>query len=98
MGVETMRKDVRRRHNAQIRVSEVCTAHSAVFDATPGGQNARTALAADVTHVDGLLAAQEETFSERRAASEDCRTARRALRGALKAVVSVGKLVNVDGA
>ena len=47
-----MRKQVRRRHEAQARVQGVCAEYSALFDAGPGGRKARAAVAADVAEVD----------------------------------------------
>ena len=91
-----MRKDLRRRHDAQVRVTGVCTEHSAVFDATPGGQKARTALATSVANVDRLLALQERSIEDRRAATEQVRSGRRTLRDAAKAVVKIGRLVTLD--
>ena len=91
-----MRKDLRLRHDAQVRANGVCTEHSAIFDATPGGQKARTALATSVAHVDGLLALQERSIEDRRAATEQARSGRRTLRDAAKAVVKVGRLVTLD--
>jgi hypothetical protein len=91
-----MRKDIRRRHDAHVRANGVCTEHSALFDATPGGQKTRAALATCVADVDRLLAVQTRSLEDRRAAAEQCRVARRALQDAAKAVVKVGKLVNLD--
>ena len=91
-----MRKEVRRRHDAHVRVNGVCTEHSTVFDATPGGQKTRTALGTSVADVDRLLAYQERSIQDRRAATEQCRLGRQALRDAAQAVVKVGKLVTLD--
>jgi hypothetical protein len=74
----------------------VCTEHSAIFDATAGGQKARASLGTHVAEVDRLLALQERSVEDRRAATEQCRLSRVTLREAAKAVVSVGKLVNLD--
>jgi hypothetical protein len=93
-----MRKQVRRRHDAYVRAHNVCSEHSALFDATPGGQKMRAALGAQVADVDRLLALQERSIEERRAATEQCRLSREALRDAAKAVVKVGRLVNLDEA
>jgi len=90
-----MRKSVRRRHEAHARVQSVCAEHSDVFDATPGGQKARAALGTDVSDVDRLLALQERSIEDRRAATEQCRLSRQTLRGAAKAVVTIGRVVNV---
>jgi hypothetical protein len=86
-----MRKQLWRRHEAQARVQGVCAEHSALFEAGPGGQKARAAVAADVAEVDRLFAVQERAIEEGRAATEQCRRSRRALRDAARAVVSVGE-------
>ena len=91
-----MRKQVRRRHDAHVRAQGVCTEHSAIFDATAGGQKARASLGTHVAEVDRLLALQERSVEDRRAATEQCRLSRVTLREAAKAVVRVGKLVNLD--
>jgi hypothetical protein len=91
-----MRKQVRRRHDAHVRAQGVCAEHSALFDATPGGQKTRAALGTHVAEVDRLLALQERSVEDRRAATEQCRLSRVTLREAAKAVVKVGKLVNLD--
>jgi hypothetical protein len=91
-----MRKQVRRRHDAHVRAQGVCTEHSALFDATPGGQKTRAALGTHVAEVDRLLALQKRSVEDRRAATEQCRLSRRTLREAAKAIVKVGKLVNLD--
>ena len=91
-----MRKDIRRRHLAHVRVNDLCTEHSAIFDATSGGQRTRTALGAGVTETERLLADQARFKQNRRAAAAQAREARGALHDAVKAVVRFGKLVNVD--
>jgi uncharacterized protein YPO0396 len=91
-----MRKDIQRRHDAHVRVNGVCAEHSPLFDATPGGQKIRAALGTYVANVDRLLAVQTRSVEDRRAATEQCRVARRALRDAATAVVRVGKLVNLN--
>jgi len=91
-----MRKHVRRRYDAQVRASNVCHEHSGIFDITPGGQKARTALAARVTDVGRLFALQERTLEDQRAATEQIRIGRRALRDRANVVVKIGKLVRVD--
>src|SRR5712692_1207469 len=93
-----MRKEIRRRHDAHVRAHGVCTEHSALFDATPGGQKTRAALGTYVADVARLLALQERSIQDRRAATEQIRFSRRALRDAAKGVVKVGKLVNLDDA
>ena len=91
-----MRKDQTRRHDAQVRVNGVCAQHSALFDATPGGQSTRAALGTYVADVSRQLAVQKQSIEERRAATKQCRVARRALHAAAKGVVKVGQLVTVD--
>ena len=93
-----MRKQTRRRHEAHVRVQSVCAEHSELFDATPGGQKARAALGTDVAEVDRLLALQEASIEDRRAATAQCRLSRRTLRDAAKAVVTVGRVVDLDAA
>jgi hypothetical protein len=93
-----MRTRVRRRHEACVRAQSVCTEYSALFDATPGGQKVRASLAADVAELDRLLALQASSIEDRRAATEQCRLSRRILRNAARAVVSVGRLVDLDAA
>jgi hypothetical protein len=76
----------------------VCSEHSALFDATPGGQKMRAALGAHVADVDRLLALQERSIEDRRAATEQCRQSRQTLRDAANAVVKVGKVVSLGDA
>lgn len=91
-----MRKKFRRRHEAYVRAENVCAEHKELFDATPGGQNARASLDAHVAEIDRLLAFQQQSTEDRRAATEQCRRSRLALRAAAKAVVSVGRVVHLD--
>jgi len=93
-----MRKRVQRRYDAHARAHVVCTEHSALFDATPGGQKTREALGEHVADVGRLLALQEQSIQDRRTATEQCRLARRTLRAAANAVVKIGKLANLDEA
>lgn len=91
-----MRKRLRRRHDAQVRASNVCSDHSDILDVTPGGEYTRTVLAARVAEVTRLFAAQAESIEQRRAAVAEIRTGRQWLRNAAKVIVKVGKLVTVD--
>jgi hypothetical protein len=93
-----MQKKVQRRHDAHARAHGVCTEHSALFDATAGGQRTREALGTHVTDVERLLTLQEQAVQERRVATEQLRLSRRTLRNAAKAVVKIGKLANLDDA
>src|SRR5262249_39455140 len=93
-----MQKEVRLRHDAHARTHGVCTEHSAIFDATSGGQRTREALGTHVADVERLLTIQERSTQERRVAAEQCRLSRRALRSAAKAVVHIGKVANLDDA
>ena len=93
-----MRKRISRRHEAYGRAKRVCTEHSALLDTTAGGQKLRISLEGHVGKVDRLLALQEESIMERRAATAMVRSGRLAIRHALKAVVMVGRLVTpADG-
>jgi hypothetical protein len=91
-----MQKQVRRRHDAHVRANGVCTEHSAVFDAIAGGQKTREAFRTHVADVDRLLALQERSIEDRRAATEQGRLSRQALREAATLVINVGKLVHLD--
>ena len=91
-----MRKQVRRRHDAHVRANSVCTEHTAIVDAVAGGHQTREALSAHVADVDRLLALQERSIEDRRAATEQGRLSRRALREAATLVIRVGKLVHLD--
>jgi hypothetical protein len=97
-GSAPMQKKVQRRHDAHARAHGVCTEHSALFDATAGGQRTREALGTHVTDVERLLTLQEQSVQEGRVAAEQCRLSRRTLRNAAKAVVKLGKLANLDDA
>jgi len=90
-----MRKIVGRRQDAHARVNSVCTEHSEIFDATPGGQKTRTSLGANVTNVAKQFITQGQAVEDRRAATAQARQARVRLREATKAVVAVGKLVSL---
>ena len=85
------------RHDAQVRANDVCTQNSDTFDATPATKNTRLALNTYVTKSTQLLAAQKGAVETRRAATQQCRVCRTALRAAGKAVVKVGQLVNLPG-
>ena len=91
-----MRKQVRRRHEAHVRAQSVCDEHSAFFDATPGGQKAHADHGKQVAEVGSLLALQHRSNLDRRAATEQGRLSRRALRNAVRAVIRVGRLVKLD--
>lgn len=91
-----MRKDIRRRYDAHVRVNSVCAEHRALYDATPGGQQTCAALGTYVADQARQLAAQERSLADRRTALEQCRAARRSLRNNAKAVVRVGQLLDLD--
>src|SRR5689334_834865 len=95
-GKSQMRKQVRRRHEAHLRAQAVFAEHSAFFAGTPGGQKAHADLGKHVAEIDRLLALQKRTIQDRRAATEQCRVSRRALRNAAQAVVRVGRVVSID--
>jgi hypothetical protein len=93
-----MRKQIRRRHEAYVRAQSVCAEHSAFFDATPGGQKARAALATQMAEVDRLLVLQDRSIEERRGATAQSRLSRSILRDAAKTAVTIGRTVNLDPA
>src|SRR5262245_45421448 len=82
IGEAAMKKRIRRRHEAYARAHGVCTEHSALFDATPGGQKTRAALGTHVAEVARLLTLQEQSIQDRRKATEQCRLSRQTLRDA----------------
>jgi len=90
-----MRKDIRRRYDAHVRTNNVCAEHSTLF-ATPGGRKMRATLGACLAQVDRLQAVQAWSVEERRASTAQRRAARRALCDGLRAVVVVGRLVELD--
>ena len=91
-----MTKQTRRRHEAHVRAESVGTELSAFFDATPGGQKARADHGKQVAEVGRLLALQHRSNLDRRAATVQGGKSRRALRNAVRAVIKVGRLVNLD--
>ena len=93
-----MRKTIRRRYDAHVRVHDVCAEHSELFDATAGGKKTRATLGSQVAEVTHLLASQQRSVQDQRAALDDIRDARDALRNAAKGVVKVGRLVTVADA
>ncbi|HEV3141178.1 MAG TPA: hypothetical protein VGY57_11705 [Vicinamibacterales bacterium] len=78
-----------------MRSNDVCTQHSDTFDVTPGAKKTRLALNGCVTESDRLLAVQARALEERKAATQQCRLCRSALRAAGRTVVKVGRLVNL---
>ncbi|HZR23118.1 MAG TPA: hypothetical protein VFA59_05970 [Vicinamibacterales bacterium] len=93
-----MRKEIRRRRDAQVRANGVCTEHRDVFDVTPGGAKVRTALATQVTEVDRLLAFQQRCIEERRAATADIRRAHATIVQTARTIVRVGRLIDLPDA
>ena len=91
-----MTKQTRRRHEAHVRAESVGAEHSAFFDATPGGHKARADHGKQVAEVDRLLAVQHRSNLDRRAATVQGGKSRRALRNAVRAVIRVGRIVNLD--
>jgi hypothetical protein len=59
-------------------------------------QQTRDAFRTHVADVDRLLALQERSIEDRRAATEQCRLSRQALREAATLVINVGRLVHLD--
>jgi hypothetical protein len=91
-----MRKDIRRRHDAHVRTSGVCTEHSAIFDATAGGQKLRTALATCVADTDRQLALQKQAIEDRRSSTEQIRPSRSALFDFARTIIGIGRVVTLD--
>jgi hypothetical protein len=91
-----MRKDIRRRRDAHVRTNGVCTEHSEIFDATPGGQKRRAALATCVADAERQLALQKQSIEDRRSSTEQLRRSRRALRDFARAIVKIGRFVTLD--
>jgi hypothetical protein len=73
----------------------VATRHSDTLDVKPGTKKARLALNDIVNESNRLMASQARALDERKAATQQCRICRSALRAAGKAVVKVGKLVHL---
>lgn len=90
-----MGKQVRRRDGADVSAQSGCAEHSGLFDGASEGRKARSALGTHVADVDRLHALQERSIEDGHAATEQCRQARHTLRTAAKAVVMVGRVVNV---
>jgi hypothetical protein len=90
-----MKKTTSLRHDSQVRSNDVATRHSDTLDAKPSTKKARLALNGYVSESDRLLASQARALDERKAATQQCRICRLALRAAGKAVVKVGKLVHL---
>src|ERR1051325_4152479 len=93
-----MKKRIRRRFDAHTRADDVCTEHRATYDATRGGQKQRASLGDCTAESKRLVALQKRSMEERKAATAQCRIVRRALRVAIKAVVTFGRLVELPGA
>src|SRR5436190_9175150 len=90
-----MERFVKLRHEAQVRSNDVCTRNSDAVDVNPGRKKTRLALTGYVTESTRLIAVRDRALEERKAATQQCRLCRRSLRGAGKAVVKVGKLVDL---
>jgi hypothetical protein len=89
-----MRKTVRLTHDSQVRSNDVTTAHSSTWDAAGSANDARVALNGHVTESTRLLAVRARAIDDRKAAVQQCRVCRIALRAADRTIVRVGKLVN----
>jgi hypothetical protein len=64
-----MRKRISRHHDAHVRVQNACAEHRAFCDATPGGGTTPALLGTHVDDVAPLLALQERSNDDRRAAT-----------------------------
>jgi len=90
-----MRKDFSRRQAAHVRTDGVCAEHREFFDATAAGRGVRAALAASVAKVDRLLVLQRGWIEDTRAATEQRRRARRAIRDAMTAIATIGRTMRL---
>jgi hypothetical protein len=90
-----VKKTTSLRHDSQVRSNDVATQHSDTLDAKPSTKKARLALNDYVNESNRLMASQARALDERKAATQQCRICRIALRAAGKAVVKVGKLVQL---
>jgi len=91
-----MRGTTRRRYDAHVRTNNVCTEHSATFDASSGGQKTRTSLGTYVADEERKLTIQQNAKDDGRAALEQIRRSRLALRDFARAIVHLGPLVQVN--
>jgi len=90
-----MRTKVRLRHDMNVRTNDVCTEHSDIFDADPGGKSARGDLPTEVSVVQEQLGVQERSITERRSATVLLEQLRRILREGDSAIVKVGRRVTL---
>ena len=91
-----MKKDIRRRHEANRRAQAICEQNRGVIETTDGGKKALSRFSATVDGVDALLADQEQARTDRQKAGADLEAQRRTLRDILKAVVDVSPFVTLD--
>ena len=91
-----MRKDIRRRHEANRRGQAICEQNRGVIETDDGGKKALSRVNASVDGVDELLADQEQARSDRRKALADLVTQRRTLHELLQGVVDVSRFVTLD--
>jgi hypothetical protein len=90
-----MKKAVRLTHESQVRSNDVCTEHRDSWDGSAGANPSRLALDGYVTESTRLLTLRARAVDDRRAATEQCRRCRIALRAWGKAVVMIARLVTL---
>ena len=90
-----MKKTTSLRHDSHVRSNDVAAQHSDTLDARPSTKKTRLALNDYVNESNRLMASQARALEDRKAATQQCRICRRALRAAGNAVVKVGKLVHL---
>src|SRR5262245_18828651 len=93
-----MRRQLARRHDAHLRANSLLAEHRAIFDASPGGRKVRASLAANVAKVTRLFIGQSGAVEDRRASTAQAQQARLRIREIAKAIVAVGKLVELPDA
>ncbi|HYM25590.1 MAG TPA: hypothetical protein VEU08_20365 [Vicinamibacterales bacterium] len=91
-----MRKNIRRKREAQRRAHAVCISVRGVIEATDSGKTTLAKLGTAVDQVEGLYAEQQQALNTRRVAQRDCDAARSRIRDLLKAVVDVSKVVQLE--
>jgi hypothetical protein len=91
-----MRKNIRRKHEAQRRAYAVSSGARSVIEATDSGKKTLAKLGTSVDTVESLYAEQRQALNTRRVAAADCDAARSAIHDLLKAVVGVSAVVVLD--
>jgi hypothetical protein len=90
-----MDRFVKLRHESHVRSNDVCTENSDAFDVNPGAKKTRLALNDYVTESARLIALRDRAISDRKAATQQCRLCRRALRSTGGTIIKIGRLVSL---